>query len=415
MVAARVRRAGPLRADGDPADRRPAALDTWQRRIGFRTVALDTTPDAHGTPFTLVVNGVPVFVRGVNWIPDDAFPSPGSPASGTPPGSARRSTANVNLLRVWGGGLYECDDFYDLADELGLLVWQDFLFACAAYPEEEPLAARGRGRGAETSRPADAAPQPGDVDRQQREHLGPRTTGTGRQQLAGRTWGAGYYLDLLPAIVAELDPTRPYWPGSPYSGGPDRAPERPGARHHAHLGRVEQRRLHAPTATTAPRFVAEFGFQAPPAYATLRRALSDDPLTPDSPGMLAPPEGRRRQRQAAPRAWPPTCPAPRDFDDWHYLTQLNQARAMQLGLEHFRSLRPLCMGAIVWQLNDCWPVTSWAAVDGDGRRKPLWYALRRAYAPTGCSPSSRATAAWPWSRSTTPPAPWPGQVDGSAG
>jgi beta-mannosidase len=111
----------------------------------------------------------------------------------------------------------------------------------------------------------------------------------------------------------------------------------------------------------------------------LRRALSDDPLAPDSPGMAhhqKATDGDRKLRRGL-RAH---LPEPGDFDDWHYLTQVNQARAIALGVEHFRSLRPHCMGAIVWQLNDCWPVTSWAAVDGDGRRKPLWYALRRVFA-----------------------------------
>ena len=125
-----------------------------------------------------------------------------------------------------------------------------------------------------------------------------------------------------------------------------------------------------------PRFVAEFGYQGPPAYATLRRALSDEPLAPDSPGMAHHQKAMDGDRKLR-RGLDAHLPAPADFDDWHYLTQLNQARAIQLGVEHFRAHRGVCMGTIVWQLNDCWPVTSWSAIDGDGRRKPLWYALRR--------------------------------------
>ncbi|MFL6114055.1 MAG: glycoside hydrolase family 2 protein, partial [Catenulispora sp.] len=116
----------------------PRELDSWSGRVGFRTVRLNTTPDADGTPFELSVNGVRVFARGVNWIPDDAFPS----RVGRQRYSARLRQAleaNVNLIRIWGGGIYESEDFYDLCDELGLLVWQDFLFACASYAEEEPL------------------------------------------------------------------------------------------------------------------------------------------------------------------------------------------------------------------------------------------------------------------------------------
>src|SRR5690606_19253099 len=119
--------------------------------------------------------------------------------------------------------------------------------------------------------------------------------------------------------------------------------------------------------------------QGPPAYATLRRAVSDDPLTPTSPGVLHHQKADDGNGKLM-RGLEAHFRLPDTFDDWHYLTQLNQARAIAFGVEHLRSLAPYCMGAIVWQLNDCWPVTSWSAVDGDGRRKPLWYALRRAYA-----------------------------------
>ncbi|MFU8850372.1 glycoside hydrolase family 2 protein [Micromonospora sp. SL1-18] len=351
-------------------------LDTWSRRIGFRSVRLDTTPDARGTPFVLHVNDVPVFVKGVNWIPDDVFPN-----RVTRQRLAERLTqaigANVNLIRVWGGGRYESADFYELADSLGLLVQQGFLFACAAYPEEEPFRT--------------------EVEAEAREHivrLAPHTslvlwTGNNeniwgwhdwdwQQPLAGRTWGRGYYLHLLPRIVDELDPTRPYWPGSPWSGREDTHPNDPG-HGTTHIWDVWNTDDYAKYREYVPRFVAEFGYQAPPAYATLRRALSDEHLAPDSPGMAHHQkaiDGDRKLR----RGLDAHLPAPADFDDWHYLTQLNQARAIQLGVEHFRSHQPVCMGTIVWQLNDCWPVTSWAAVDGDGHRKPLWYALRRAYA-----------------------------------
>jgi len=132
-------------------------------------------------------------------------------------------------------------------------------------------------------------------------------------------------------------------------------------------------------ATYRPRFLAEFGFQAPPVYATLRRAVSDDPLTPSSPGVMHHQKAADGNGKLA-RGLQGHFPPPATFDDWHWATQLNQARAIAFGIEHFRSLRPLCMGTILWQLNDNWPVTSWSAIDGDGRRKPLWHALRRVYA-----------------------------------
>ncbi|MEV4169669.1 glycoside hydrolase family 2 protein [Nonomuraea sp. NPDC049709] len=360
----------------------------WRGRIGFRDVELDREA------FRLKVNGVPVFVRGVNWIPDDCFPS-----RITRERLAERfgqaTAAGVNLLRVWGGGRYESEDFYDLADELGLLVWQDFPFACAAYPEEEPF--RSEVEAEARQNVARLAPHPSLVLWcGNNENLEGHADWGWQDRLEGRSWGAGFYHDLLPSIVAELDPTRPYWPGSPYSGGPLLPPNDP-ASGTIHIWDVWNREDYRHYAAYRPRFVAEFGFQGPPAYATLRRGSSDEPLTPDSSHQKAV-DGQAKLL----RGLGDHLPQPGTFDDWHYLTQLNQARAMAFGIERFRSLMPYCMGTIVWQLNDCWPVTSWSAIDGDGRRKPLWYALRRVYADRLLTVQDGAAvlvndAAEPWS------------------
>nr|WP_238425079.1 glycoside hydrolase family 2 protein [Micromonospora parastrephiae] len=345
-------------------------LDGWSRQIGFRSVRLDTTPDEHGTPFVLSVNDVPVFVRGVNWIPDDVFPT-----RITRDRLAERfdqaAEANVNLLRVWGGGRYESEDFYDLADERGLLVQQDFLFACAAYPEEEPFGSEVAAEAAEQV--TRLAPHPSLVLwTGNNENIWGWHDWDWQEPLAGRTWGRGYYLDVLPRIVGELDPTRPYWPGSPWSGTDTIHPNDP-AHGTTHIWDVWNTDDYTKYREYVPRFVAEFGYQGPPTYATLRRALSDEPLAPDSPGMA------HHQKAAGgdaklQRGLDAHLPTPADFDDWHYLTQLNQARAIQLGVEHFRSHRGVCAGTIVWQLNDCWPVTSWSR----RRRRPTQTPVVRA-------------------------------------
>lgn len=351
-------------------------LDRWQRRIGFRSVRVDTTADADGTPFTVVVNDRPISVRGFNWIPDDCFPHRVDHARYA--ARLRQAVeAGANFLRVWGGGRYESEDFYDLADELGLLVQQDFLFACAAYPEEEPIAgevaAEAREQVVRLAHHPSLALWTGN-----NENIWGHADWGWAATLRGRSWGAGYYFETLPRIVAELDPTRPYWPGSPYSGGPDRHPNDP-AHGTTHIWDVWNTRDYTRYADYRPRFVAEFGFQGPPTYATFRRAISDEPPHPYSPSALHHQKATDGSSKLL-RGLAGHLPLPDGFDDWHWATQLNQARAVQFGVEHLRSLHPLCTGVLVWQLNDCWPVTSWAAVDGDGRRKPLWYALRRAFA-----------------------------------
>jgi beta-mannosidase len=350
-------------------------LDEWRGRIGFRSVALDTTPDADGTRFTLIVNGEPVFARGANWIPGDCFPARvGRELYAERLTQAR--DANVNLVRVWGGGIYESEDFYDLCDELGLLVWQDFLFACAAYAEDEPL----RGEVVAEAREAVTrlSPHPSLVlwNGCNESIVGYHDWGW-QAELNGRDWGWRYYTEILPAIVAELDPTRPYSPGSPYSFDP---PRHPNAAAHgtSHLWEVWNELDYTEYRRYAPRFVAEFGFQGPPTWATLTRAVHDEPMGPDSPGILSHQKAADGNGKLA-RGLAAHLPQPTTFADWHWAMSLNQARAVALGVEHFRSLAPLCMGAVVWQLNDVWPVISWSAVDGDGRSKPMWYALRRGF------------------------------------
>ncbi|MFJ2565683.1 glycoside hydrolase family 2 protein [Streptomyces sp. NPDC087568] len=353
------------------------ALDARRLRIGFRTVELDTSTDAHGTGFTLVVNGERLFARGVNWIPDDVFPSRVT-RERYRKRLGQAAAAGVDLVRVWGGGIYESADFYDACDELGLLVWQDFPFACAAYPEEQPL--RGEVEAEARENVVRLMPHPSLVlwNGNNENLWGFRDWGW-EPELAGDSWGEGYYLGLLPRVVADLDPTRPYTAGSPWSGSWAHHPNDPAHGTH-HSWEVWNRRGWADYRLNVPRFVAEFGWQAPPAYTTLRRALPGEELAPDSPGMLhhqkAEDGNGKLERGLAPHFALPEG----DFDRWHYLTQLNQARAVAAGIEHWRAHWPVCAGTIVWQLNDCWPVTSWAAIDGDGRKKPLYHELKRLYA-----------------------------------
>jgi len=351
-------------------------LDRRERRIGFRSVALDTSPDEHGTAFTLLVNARPILVKGANWIPDDCFPSRVDPARyARSIGNA--ADAGMNLLRVWGGGIYESEDFYDLCDELGILVWQDFLFACAAYAEEPPLGDEVAAEATEAITRLSSHPSLV-IWNGNNENLWGHVDWHWPEQLGSLSWGKRYYLDVLPRLLAELDPTRPYCPGSPWSFDESHHPNDP-SHGTTHIWDVWNELDYTAYRSRVPRFVSEFGYQGPPSWATLTRAIHDDPLRPRSPGMLAHQKAEDGHLKLA-RGIAPHLDLPTEMEDWHWATSLQQARAVTFGIEHFRSWQPVCAGIIVWQLNDCWPVTSWAAVDGDGRRKPLWYALRRAYA-----------------------------------
>ena len=305
---------------------------------------------------------MPVFVKGANWIPDDAFPSRIDRDR-----YARRLdqavAANLNLIRVWGGGIYESDDFYELCDERGLLTWQDFLFACAAYAEEEPL--RGEVEAEARENIVRLAHHPSLVlFTGNNENLWGREDWGWELALDGKTWGAYYYYELFPALISELAPHVPYAPGSPFSpGGQHPNDEQHGTMHIWDLWNEKDWPHYR---DYRPRFVSEFGWQGPPTWSTLTRSISDDPLTPESPGMIVHQKAIEGNVKLT-NGLLPHYRLPEDMETWHWAMQLNQANAITAALEHFRSHMPHTMGAVVWQLNDCWPVTSWAAIDGDGR------------------------------------------------
>jgi len=351
--------------------------DRWHSRVGFRTVAVDTTPDAQGAPFNVIVNGELIQIRGANWIPDHAFVTEIDRAR------YRRRVAdavdaNMNLLRVWGGGIYESEDFYDACDEAGVLVWQDFLFACAAYAEEEWLAVEVEAEAREAI--TRLSPHPSLIIwNGNNENIWGYVEWGWRQELAGRTWGDGYYRELFPSLLAELDPSRSYSPASPYSFSEYLHPN-DAANGTMHIWDVWNRLDYSEYRQHQPRFASEFGFQGPPAWTTLVDVVHDEPLEPYGAQMLVHQKAEDGNLKLE-RGMRGHLPEPRTIEEWHWATQLNQAAAIRFGIEHFRSLAPLNTGVIVWQLNDNWPVVSWAAVDFAEHRKPLWFALRAVYEP----------------------------------
>jgi beta-mannosidase len=346
----------------------------WSSSVGFRTISVEFPEDDESTGFEFHVNGEPTFIRGANWIPNDAFLHRITRDS-LRTRLTQAKKANINLIRVWGGGIYETDDFYELCDELGLMVWQDFLFACAAYSESglwDEVEAEARENITRIMSHPSIALWNGN-----NENLWGFQEWNWESRLEGKTWGEGFYFDLLPNLVKELDPLGSYTPGSPFSPNPkfSHNDENHGS---VHIWDLWNQKDYPHYRDYSPRFVAEFGWQGPANWATIKESISDDPLTPESPGMIIHQKAMSGNDKLT-DGLVKHLKLPNNMPDWHWAMQLNQANAIRFGLEHMRSEFPRCMGAIVWQLNDCWPVTSWAAIDGAGREKPLFHAIQQSY------------------------------------
>ena len=359
-------------------DSEGSVLETIQKRLGFRRVELVSEPDSQGTSFEIRINGQRIWARGANWIPDHT-----SLNEVTPERYRKRiqdaRDANMNLLRIWGGGIFETEDFYNVCDELGILVWQDFLFACAAYPEDEFNSSLVEQEAIQAvtrlSSHCSLVLWNGS-----NENIWGYFDWDWQKPLAGRSWGQGYYQEIIPAVIAKLDPTRPYQPSSPWSGTMEIHPNDP---NHgtAHLWEPWNRQDYPTYLDEVPRFVTEYGYQSPAAYSTLKKAIGESELWEDSEGMKAHQKafiGKEKLHRGLDLRFPGLTG---NFDAWHYLTQLEQARALNIGIRHLRSHHDISAGSVIWQLNDCWPVVSWAMIDFEGKRKPAWHSVRKAYAP----------------------------------
>ncbi|MDR2931228.1 MAG: glycoside hydrolase family 2 protein [Propionibacteriaceae bacterium] len=365
--------------DHDPSpasDREDRTLDDWRQRVGFRDITLRVDPDHVGAQFTLEVASRPIFAKGFNWIPNDLLIHRVTEQDYR----ARLNDAvacGANLIRVWGGGIFEKDEFYQLCDELGLLVWQDCLFACAAYPESEEFTAEVAAE--VTDNAIRLMPHPSlALWNGCNENIWGHEDWGWKQALGERGWGAKFYFETIPAVLREVDPDRPYWPGSPHSGDDEHHPNDPdfGC---THSWVAWNQTDYDHYQSSKPRFVAEFGWCGPAAWSTMRDAVGAEHLRLWDPTYMwhyKSQDGQSKLRRAVADGFG----TPTDFDRWHYAQQVQQARAVRFGIDWWRSLWPRCAGAVVWQLNDCWPVISWAAVDSAGIRKPAWYAIREAFA-----------------------------------
>ncbi|WP_328608174.1 hypothetical protein OG943_03345 [Amycolatopsis sp. NBC_00345] len=375
-----------------------AELDRRELHVGIRRVRLVQEPlDGHdGTGFHFEINNRPVFCGGANWIPADSF-TPRITAGRYRDLLTAAADANLAMIRVWGGGIYEPDLFYDLCDELGLTVWQDFMFACGQYPAPDWMTAS-------VAAEAEAA-----VARLQHHPSIVLWCGNNEDYSLAREEGRypvteesafparAYYEELLPAIVAAADPHTPYWPGSPYPDEDTR-----GDQHIWDVWHGEQAR-YQDYARFPARFVSEFGMQSFPAPETLdacipvdERHLGSRTLEHRNKAV----DGPRRLASYVADNFGATA----ELDAYRYRTQLVQAEAMTCAIHAWRRQwqgagRRVVSGALAWQLNDCWPAISWALIDHLGFRKPAYYAIRRALAPVAIGLADGGTA---WAVNDTP-------------
>ena len=364
-------------------------------RTGIRTAEVIREDDRWGRSFTVRLNGLDVFCKGANWIPIDNFPH-------------RRSRddydrligdaaeCNMNMLRVWGGGLYENEDFYAACDSLGVMVWQDMAFACGMFP-------------ADSAYLASVSAEVRDNIRRLRNHpsivlwcgnneneisyfeWGWNRTLTGEQQKDYEAGLRRLFYETIPEAIAMEDDTRYYHPSSP-STGHSGVPYSMGDAHFWSVwkgGWVEEYLKPGNIA----RFMSEYGFIAYPEMASLKRFIPDWDMRADSPSVLAhhrayddvtrDPEFSNKMisRYLSRYAW-----VPEDFEEYVYMTQWFQAEAVKVAMEAHRRAKPYCMGTLFWQLNDCWPVVSWSSIDYYGRWKALQHYARRAYSPVMASP-----------------------------
>ncbi|MHC1739768.1 MAG: glycoside hydrolase family 2 protein [Anaerolineaceae bacterium] len=371
--------------DGQPAEKQGFQL-------GLRTIELRQQPDEWGRSFTFVVNGLPIFAKGSNWIPADSFPTR---ISDEYMEMLIRSAADThqNMLRVWGGGFYEEERFYDLCDRYGILVWQEFIFSCSVYPLDDPSFIENvRIEVAEN------------VRRLRHRASLALWCGNNEMEWGWVDWGwkgpefqamkvayDKFFHYTLPDWCIAEDPDHSYWPSSPSSDTPFENPngQQQGDAHYWDVW--HGRKPFTAYRNQYPRFMSEFGFQALPPLSTIRTYASEADWNMTSYIM------ERHQKndsgnQLMVGQMLDTFRLPKDFESLVYLSLVLQAEGIRYGVEHWRRFPKRVSGILFWQLNDCWPVASWSSLDYFGRWKALHYAARRFFAPLMLSIEDKPTA-----------------------
>ena len=365
-------------------------LDRVDHQVGIRTIEIVQDKDAAGSSFYFKLNGVPVFAKGANYIPNDVFIPRVTKAQYRKIIHAA-AKANMNMLRVWGGGFYENELFYRLCNESGILVWQDFMFACSMYPGNEEFLQKVQAEARYNIKRLRNHPSIAlwcgnnemDVAWSQYKEFG----GWWWKQRYGRRkrkkiWAAyeKVFHDILPEAVRQWAPDVFYWPSSPYAApGEHSSPKATKGDIH-YWGVWHGKEPFVAFRDNIGRFMSEYGFQSFPEFETVKRYTVEEDWDIESEVMAAHQRsgiGNLRIRSYMADHYR----VPRRFEHLLYVGQLLQAKGMQIGVEAHRIAKPYCMGSLYWQLNDCWPVASWSSVDYYQNWKALQYRARDAFAP----------------------------------
>ena len=361
-------------------------LDSKQFKSGLRTFEMVDEPDSIGRAFCFKVNGVPFYAKGANYVPEEMIET-WMNADNTLSLLQMAKDAHFNMLRVWGGGIYPSDDFFNICDSLGILVWEDFMYAGTMYPYDEAFLENARIEAEEqvkrlASHPSLALWCGGNEISEGYYNWGWQKSLNWSEE-DDKAIKAGYdrlFEGILPQAVAQYDGTRPYWPSSPSKGWgrPESLTE--GDVHYWGVWWGEQ--PYEMYREKVGRFNSEYGYQSYPDYQTLLKIAQGEPLSKDAEVIAAHQKHARGTQlidEFIQRYYPDV--KPKDFEEYVHLSQLSQAYGMEIAIEAHRMAKPYNMGTLYWQLNDAWPVTSWSSIDYYGNPKVFHERLKTLFAP----------------------------------
>jgi len=368
-------------------------IDQNRQKIGLRELTLIRDSDKWGETFYFRLNGVPFFAKGANWIPIDSFIPRGKKIGLYEVNLNYAIDANMNMIRVWGGGIYEDDLFYQLCDKMGILVWQDFPFACALYPIHngfyENIEKEFRDNIKRLRNHPSLALWCGNNEIEYLWNWLKVSSDISDEKIENK-YKKGYikiFERMLPSLLEILDPNRPYWPSSPSNGFcgmnigtiNSNSPKKGDSHYWSvwHGGKPFKA-----YSKFDSRFMSEFGFESFPSIKTISEFCPENEFNINSPIM----ENHQKNdagNDLIMRYMKRRYSVPENFKKKIILSQITQAEAIEYGVKYWRSQRKEhhCMGTLYWQLNDCWPVTSWSSIDYNGRWKALHYLARRFYQP----------------------------------